>query len=121
MRAEFEAMKTSAATQNIALYGKHDMAFHQAIADASGNKFFVWFVATANRVLFRELWKRPLHIDVESSLQRHEKILRTIEAKDCAAARAEMLNHLSYTSYFIDQSTLVDLSAPGVGVRGIAL
>ncbi len=121
MRAEFDAMKSSAASHDIPLYGKHDMAFHQSIAEASGNKFFVWFLATANRALFRELWKRPPHIDVNRSLQGHERILKTIEAKDRAAARAEMLNHLSYMSYFVDQSTLVDLSAPATHARGIAL
>ena len=120
MRAEFEAMKMSAASYDVALYGKHDMAFHQAIADASGNKFFVWFLVTANKVLFRELWKRVRHIDVDSSLLGHEKILRTIEAKDRAAARAEMLNHLSYTSYFVDRGKLVDLCAPAVDSREIA-
>jgi len=109
IRAEYEAMKKCAADKNIPRYGRHDMAFHQAIAAASGNRFFIWFLATANKALFRELWKRPLPIDVNCSLRGHERILRTIEARDRAAAQEEMLNHLSYRSYFAEQDSTADL------------
>jgi len=102
-------MKKCAADKNIPRYGRHDMAFHQAIAGASGNRFFIWFLATANKALFRELWKRPLPIDVNRSLRGHERILRTIEARDRAAAQEEMLNHLSYRSYFAEQDSTADL------------
>ena len=120
IRREFEAMRASAVDRNVSLYGQHDMAFHEAIADASGNKFFIWFVVSVNKVLFEELWSGPLQIDINRSLEGHEKILRTIEANNRAAARAEMLNHLAlsaYTSYFTERGTRSGSNPPRADSR----
>lgn len=99
IRAELDGMRGS--TNNRFVYGKHDLAFHHAIAEASGNAFFVWFMKTANKFLYKALLRRPMKRSLQVSLSEHENILRGIEARDPIAARAEMLNHVSYQKYYM--------------------
>ena len=99
MRNEYEAMR--AHTDSAVVYGRHDVAFHQAIADASGNRFFQWFLALANKVLYEALLKRPMKRSLEESLVEHKSILEAIEARNPLAARLEMLRHVSYRKYYM--------------------
>ena len=99
MRQEYEAMR--AHTDDPVVYVRHDMAFHQAIAVASGNRFFQWFLALANKVLYGALLKRPIKRSLEDSLAEHKAILEAIEARNPLAARIEMLRHVSYRKYYM--------------------
>lgn len=99
MRQEYEAMR--AHTDDPVAYGRHDIAFHQAIAAASGNRFFQWFLSLANKVLYEALLKRPMKRSLEESLAEHKSILEAIEARNPLAARLEMLRHVSYRKYYM--------------------
>ena len=108
IRQEVEGMRASIGDQFA--YRTHDLAFHQAIAAAAGNRFFVWFLDLANKVLYQALLSRPSRASLPNSLKEHENILRAIEARDSAAARLEMLRHVSYQKYYmLDQKSPADV------------
>lgn len=107
IRSAYEGM---AASTDKFMFGKHDLAFHQAIATASGNRFFLWFLALANNFLYQAMLRRP-GLDLERSRREHERILLAIEARDPEAARQEMLQHVSYSKYYgiFDEKTPSDI------------
>lgn len=108
IRLEFERMQDR--LDDKFAYRNHDLAFHQAIAAAAGNRFFVWFLALANKFLYQALLRRPLKTSLQNSLKEHENILRAIEARDSAKARVEMLRHVSYHKYYmLDQKGPADV------------
>jgi DNA-binding FadR family transcriptional regulator len=41
------------ATTDRFTFGKHDLAFHHAIATPCGNRYFLWFLGLANKHLSR--------------------------------------------------------------------
>jgi len=89
-------------------YAKHDLAFHHAIATGSGNRFFIWFLALANKVLYNALLGRSMKKSLDHSLREHERILQAIEARDVERARSEMLRHVSYEKYYMLAENTVD-------------
>ena len=99
LRLHLERMKT--AKDDFVAYCRHDLAFHSGIAEASGNRFFIWFLSLANKILFQVLLDRPQRIRREGPAQEHERILQAIEARDPVAARSEMLKHVVYASYYL--------------------
>lgn len=99
MRIQLEGMRTN--DHNRVTYGTHDLAFHNAIATASGNRCFIWFLSLANKVLYQALLRRPMLKGMEGSIEEHENILRAIEARDSVLARDEMLKHVSYAKYYM--------------------
>ena len=99
MRAELERMHASLGNRFV--YARHDIAFHHAIALASGNRFFIWFLALANKVLYSALLSRPMKRSIENSLHEHERILEAIEARNAERARLEMLGHVDYQKYYM--------------------
>lgn len=108
MRLATEGMKAN--KQNRLVYGKHDLAFHNAVAAASGNRCFIWFLSLANRVLYQALLDRPMKSSLENSIPEHENILKAIEARDPMLARSEMLKHVSYAKfYFLNQKEVADI------------
>jgi|GEM_PF-273832 len=98
IRTECAAMAKN--TRDAVSFGKHDLAFHNAIALASGNRYFVWFLSLANNVLYDALLKRPSRSDLSKSLEEHQRILQAIESRDADAARSEMLAHVSLQKYY---------------------
>jgi GntR family transcriptional repressor for pyruvate dehydrogenase complex len=80
---------------------EEDIAFHQAIALASGNRFFVLTLAALQeqtRVavrLVRELSPQPAHHRRSDVRDEHRAIDEAIATRDPAAARAAMGKHLS--------------------------
>lgn len=87
-------------TRDAVAFGKHDLAFHHAIALASGNRYFVWFLSLANKVLYEALLKRPTRSDLTKSFDEHRRILEAIESRDPELARNEMLAHVSLQKYY---------------------
>jgi GntR family transcriptional regulator, transcriptional repressor for pyruvate dehydrogenase complex len=99
IRAEYSRLAKS--TTNTVIFSKHDLAFHHAIALASGNRYFVWFLSLANKVLYEALLQRPYRGDLKASLGEHQRILAAIEKRDPDAARREMLAHVSLAKYYM--------------------
>jgi GntR family transcriptional repressor for pyruvate dehydrogenase complex len=102
MRIELEGMRAN--SQDRVAYGTHDLAFHHAIAVASSNRGFIWFLSLANKVLYQALLRRPMSRSMKRSVEEHENILRAIEAGNQDLAREEMLKHVSYTKYYMLES-----------------
>jgi GntR family transcriptional regulator, transcriptional repressor for pyruvate dehydrogenase complex len=102
LRTEFMGMKDM--MEDVFEFTKHDFAFHLAIATASGNRLFLSLLSLINKVLFQAVPRllRP----IPKSLEEHEKILLAIEARDPAAARQAVLNHLT------SQTMLHNLTSP---------
>lgn len=98
IRTELEGMRRNQDDRHA--YGKHDLAFHHAIAVASGNRYFIWFLDLANRLLYQALLRRPMRRGLDLSLKEHEDIYNAIERRDAAAAREEMLSHISYQKFY---------------------
>lgn len=98
IRAELDGMRRN--QDDRYAYGKHDLAFHHAIAVASGNRYFIWFLDLANRLLYKALLQRPMRRGLDLSLKEHEDIYNAIERHDANAAREEMLNHISYQKFY---------------------
>jgi DNA-binding FadR family transcriptional regulator len=77
-----------------------DVAFHQAIARASGNRFFVVALeAFRDQMVFgirltRELSGRPMQDRFTEIRAEHARIAAAIEAGDAQAARSAMAEHL---------------------------
>ena len=105
IRLELQGMQESRHDRHA--YGKHDLGFHQAIAAASGNRFFIWFLAVANRLLYQAMLRRPKQRNLDRSVKEHEDILRAIESRDPDLARRTMLHHVSLHKYY-----LLDEEAP---------
>ena len=91
-------------------YGKHDLAFHEAVAVASGNRYFIWFLSLANKILYAAMLSRPMKWSMEKSVQEHTRILDAIEARNSMLAREEMLKHVSYAKYYmLEKKELTDI------------
>jgi GntR family transcriptional repressor for pyruvate dehydrogenase complex len=99
MRIELDGMRAN--DRDRVLYGTHDLAFHNAIAVASSNRCFIWFLSLANKVLYQALLRRPMSNSMKRSIEEHENILRAIEARDPELARNAMLKHVSYAKYYM--------------------
>jgi GntR family transcriptional repressor for pyruvate dehydrogenase complex len=99
MRIALDGMKAN--DHDRVAYGTHDLAFHNAIAVASSNRCFIWFLSLANKVLYQALLRRPMPNSMKRSIEEHENILRAIEAGKPVLARNEMLKHVSYTKYYM--------------------
>lgn len=109
MRVELEGMKAN--KHDRVAYGRYDLAFHNAIAVASGNRCFMWFLSLANKVLYQALLIRPMKKSMQSSIGEHERILEAIAARDPERARNEMLKHVSYKEfYMLNRDELADMS-----------
>jgi GntR family transcriptional regulator, transcriptional repressor for pyruvate dehydrogenase complex len=108
MRIELNGMRAN--RHDRVAYGVHDLAFHNAIAAASSNRCFIWFLSLANKVLYQALLRRPNRKSLESSIEEHENILRAIEIRNPDLARKEMLKHVSYAKYyFLDRKDLAEI------------
>jgi len=108
MRLELDGMHANC--DDRVAYGMHDLAFHNAIASASSNRYFIWFLSLANKILYQALLRRPIRRSMESSLAEHESIFRAIESRNSELARNEMLKHVSYAKYYmLDKKELAEI------------
>jgi GntR family transcriptional regulator, transcriptional repressor for pyruvate dehydrogenase complex len=109
IRIELDAMEASC--DDRAAYAKHDLAFHKAIATASSNRWFIWFVSIANDVLYQALLRRPMpKSQLRRSIQEHKNIFRAIQARKPTEARTEILKHVSYSKYYmLDLKEVADI------------
>ncbi|WP_144109620.1 FadR/GntR family transcriptional regulator [Paraburkholderia sp. BCC1886] len=79
---------------------EQDIAFHMAVAQATGNRFFTHTLAALSEQmsfsirLVRDLAGRPVVARREEVLHEHVQILDAIDAGDAAGARAAMRAHI---------------------------
>lgn len=82
------------ATDDVREQVSADMKFHRLLAEATGNPIFV-FLLDAMASLLRASRERTIGIGgPEPALRGHRQILDAIRAKDAAAARKAMAEHL---------------------------
>lgn len=113
-RMSLEVARMEANTRNLAVFCQHDLAFHNVLAEASGNRYFMSFLPIVNKILFNSLLHRPLARPREKSNSEHKRIMDSIKAHDPFAARNEILNHLTYGNYyFLDEREPVDVQIAG--------
>ncbi|CAN5404491.1 FadR/GntR family transcriptional regulator [soil metagenome] len=80
---------------------EEDLAFHNAIAQASGNRFFAITLASLSEQtrfgirLVRDLSVRPIANRLAEVCTEHAAIEAAIDARDAPAARAAMTAHLT--------------------------
>ncbi|HWL80175.1 MAG TPA: FCD domain-containing protein [Roseomonas sp.] len=98
LRRAAQALEAEAAAGRPAI--EEDIAFHLAIARASGNRFFVaTLAALAEQMRFsirltRELCTLPSAARFAEMQAEHDRILAAIESGDAAAAHSAMAAHL---------------------------
>lgn len=79
---------------------EQDIAFHMAVAQSTGNRFFAHTTAALSEQmnfsirLVRDLAGRPIVSRKQEVLREHEQILDAIDAGDAAAARDAMRAHI---------------------------
>ena len=73
----------------------HDMAFHQTVAAASGNRILTALMNMLTQILFEGRSKTVKNAtDLKESAEMHRKIYRAIRERDAETARHAMYNHL---------------------------
>jgi GntR family transcriptional repressor for pyruvate dehydrogenase complex len=98
MSATIEAM---AAAEDVEAASKEDVEFHRLIASATYNALFVLLLDSIGVVLF-EIRRRSLGLEGrrERAVAQHRRVFEALAARDVAAARAAMLDHLEDSQAF---------------------
>jgi GntR family transcriptional regulator, transcriptional repressor for pyruvate dehydrogenase complex len=101
-----------------AAYYASDIAFHQKIAQVSGNAVFVWFNAMVVKVM-AEAWRQRSQRgdNTRSTFLEHQAIFEAIQRRDSQAARAAMLAHLDLSKFYSRAPTQVELRVLGPSDR----
>ncbi len=76
-----------------------DLAFHRALAAASGNPLLVGFVG-ATATAFRRFGEEAREIEPPQMLAHLDEVVDAVAAGDAAAAREAMRRHLAYFSRY---------------------
>lgn len=98
MQRSIDAM---VAADDVEEASKHDVAFHRLIAEATYNALFVLLLDSIGSVLL-ELRRRSLSVDgrVHRAALDHQRVLDALVARDVAASRRAMLDHLEDSQAF---------------------
>ena len=100
--ASVRSMKASLARGESIL--EADMSFHLAIADAAHNQVLKNAVQLLRNLIRQWIVLKLMIPDVPAKvLKQHEKIFKAIRARDAAAARKAMWDHLEETAYLVTQ------------------
>jgi GntR family transcriptional repressor for pyruvate dehydrogenase complex len=90
-----EVAEMYATIDDPAEYLLHDVRFHRAIAQASGNPILAALMETITTALYDERRKTAeLSRDLKDSAEKHREIYRAIRARNAAEARKVMESHL---------------------------
>jgi GntR family transcriptional regulator, transcriptional repressor for pyruvate dehydrogenase complex len=117
VRRELEHMRQN--LSNPVVYFRHDVAFHRAIALASGNSVFVWFLELVSKVLSEAWLARAKEGHQDQTFAEHQAIFDAIEARDSEQARKALLQHLVLAKFYSDERTAVELRV--VAAQGRAM
>lgn len=97
MRSCLQAQRTAHASEDLAAFAEHDLAFHSAIVDAAHNRILADFqarLADRERLMStRSLWRRQ-----ESSelvLAQHEGLIEAIAARNAPLFQERLREHLT--------------------------
>jgi len=107
--AELEAIAASLGSMKASLAKgesilEADMAFHLAIAEAAHNQVLKNAVQLLRNLIRQWIVLKLMIPGVPAKvLKQHEKIFKAIRAKDAAAARKAMWDHLEETAYLVAQ------------------
>lgn len=105
-----EAMrKMKEARGDFAKFAEHDAAFHRAIAVASGNVVFEWFVTLIQQILMEAQISHARTSKLPGILDAHRRILDAIRSRDSERARQEMLSHLVLSEHYTGQTAPFEL------------
>jgi GntR family transcriptional regulator, transcriptional repressor for pyruvate dehydrogenase complex len=97
-----------------AAYFASDVAFHQKIAQVSGNGVFVWFNRMVVKVMADAWLKRAqLGDNTCSTFAEHGAIFEAIAQHDSNAARLAMLAHLDLSKFYSQAPTHMELRVLG--------
>ena len=107
MDVEIEQMRL--ANEDIGRFTEHDAKFHRAIASASGNSVFVWFVALVQQVLMGAHVAHAKASKLPRIRDEHRRIVEAIRSRNAEQARTEMLVHLTLSRHYTDQPAPFEL------------
>jgi GntR family transcriptional regulator, transcriptional repressor for pyruvate dehydrogenase complex len=107
MRRELEQMRQHLA--NPVVYFRHDVAFHRAIALASGNSVFIWFVELVSKVLGEAWLARAKEGRQDQTFPEHQAIFAAIESRNPEQARQALQHHLELAKFYTEERTAVEL------------
>jgi GntR family transcriptional repressor for pyruvate dehydrogenase complex len=97
-----------------AAYYASDVAFHQKIAQVSGNAVFAWFNEMVVKVMADAWRQRAQQGDrTQGTFVEHEAIFDAIRQHDSQAARESMLAHLQLSKFYSQTSTQLELRVLG--------
>lgn len=110
------AVDAMAVESDVERASEHDVEFHRRIAAATHNVLFVILLDSVGDVLM-ELRRRSLAIAGrrERAVEEHRQVLDALLARDVAAARAAMIDHLEGSRAFY--SAIEHRVDPGDGQR----
>ena len=95
-------------------YFMSDVAFHQKIAQVSGNAVFVWFNEMVVKVMAETWRQRTRQGDrAPSTFVEHQAVFVAIQKHDPQAAREAMLSHLQLSKFYSEAPTHVELRLVG--------
>jgi len=116
-----EAARRLEPTLDVEQAARDDVAFHRAIATATGNEFLEVLLDSIREALITV--QLPTLADpkiVKSARRWHERIARQIEARDPAAAREAMRLHLAEARRGMESVLRAGAPSPAAAARGSA-
>ena len=99
-----DANRQLAAATDLETAAAADVAFHQRLAEASGNPLFVMLLSTIAGLLEESRRRTIAHSGLRLAVTEHEKILATIEAHEPAEARRAMTRHMQLIERDLSES-----------------
>jgi GntR family transcriptional repressor for pyruvate dehydrogenase complex len=85
--------------EDIPRFVDHDMRFHIALADATGNPFFKLFLSSIGEIMAKSmkigLISRRSQQEIDISLEAHEEIFERVRAGEPEAAERAMRRHFT--------------------------
>jgi DNA-binding FadR family transcriptional regulator len=85
--------------QDIQHFVEHDVRFHMALADATGNPFFKLFLSSIGEIMAKSmkigLISRRSQSEIDVSLEAHEEIFERVRAGESEKAERAMRRHFA--------------------------
>jgi DNA-binding FadR family transcriptional regulator len=101
--------------EDIPRFVEHDVRFHMALADATGNPFFKLFLSSIGEIMAKSmkvgLISRRSQQEIDASLEAHEEIFERVRAGEAEAAERAMRRHFTDAVEAIE----IELAGPAGG------
>ena len=104
------------ARHDVVLLNEHDVAFHRAVAAATGNETLASLLENISRRTVRaRIWRGMIDDDVaDRTLTEHEAIYQALAAGDAMLAQASSLVHVSTTEKWLREHLSLDANSTEV-------